>query len=87
MSKKTAVDLINAAAANANLTPREAVLNLARLALHTGVNDPDKLRAIGPALGHIAQGIGKVAAAEASKAGGRSGLEELQGFMGQDDEG
>ena len=70
---KTAVELIDAAAQDPDLTPRAAVLNLARLALHLGVHDSGKLKVIGPALGNIAQGIGKVAASEAPKGGGGSG--------------
>lgn len=64
--KKTTVELIDEAAANPDLSPREAVLNLARLAMHLGVHNAAQLKVIGPALGSIAQGIGKVAAAEAA---------------------
>ena len=67
---KTTVELINDAAADPELTPRKAVLNIARLAMHLGVTDPAKLKLVGAGLGHICQGIGKVAVAEASKGGG-----------------
>lgn len=67
---RTALELIEDAAANPNLTAKEAVLNLARLAMHLGLNQPDKLQKIGPALGNMALGIGKVAAAEAKQGDG-----------------
>lgn len=70
---KTTIELINEAAAKPDLTPREAVMNLGRLALHLGVHDKVSLKTIGPALGNIAQGIGKVAAAEAAQAEGGDG--------------
>lgn len=73
MAVKSTIDLINEAAAKPDLSPREAVMNLGRLALHLGVHDKASLKVIGPALGNIAQGIGKVAAAEAAQADGGDG--------------
>lgn len=67
---KSARELIDEAASDPDLTPRKAVLNIGRLALHLGVNDPDALKAIGGALGNVAQGIGKVAAADAKQGEG-----------------
>lgn len=70
---KTAIELIDEAAADPDLTARAAVLNLGRLALHLGVHDAAKLHSVGSALGQIAMGIGKVAAADAAQGGGGDG--------------
>lgn len=81
MSKrKTATELIEAAAADPNLTPESALINLSRLALHLGTTDADGLKQVGPALGHMAQGLGKVVAAKAGQGGGDDG-ELLKKFL------
>lgn len=81
MSKKpTAVELIKTAAADPNLTPESALINLSRLALHLGTTDGPSLKQVGPALGHMAQGLGKVVAAKAGQGGGDDG-ELLKRFL------
>lgn len=70
---KSAVELINEAACKPDLSPHEAVVNIGRLALHLGVHDKASFKVIGPALGNIAQGIGKVAAAQAAMQDGDDG--------------
>lgn len=77
---KTAKELIEASARDPNLTPAQALIALSRLALHLGTTDAAELHTVGPALGHLAQGLGKVVAAS-EKGGGGDGDDLWQRFL------